>query len=411
MAPHVSSAPPSIPGYQLPHDEAEALKHEVASLLHRDNPRFPGAQPVSFARQHLSELQRREYLVCEKTDGLRCLLFLNFIESPDGAFEPVTFLIDRKNNYYDVRPPLRVPYHGALFTPEAFLYGTILDGELVNDLYPDGTRKLIFYVFDCLCVDSENMTDKPLDKRLGALKEKVMKPWHSFLTKNKQIMPLEPFQVKEKEQQHSYHISYLFEQVMPKLKHGNDGLIFTCKGTKYEFGTDQHILKWKPPHENTIDFKLRLGEFPLIAPSPDGEDQSPYPDYDAMPTKFELLVNHGRNDYRPFAHNLSVTPQEWEMLKGLKQRLDGRIIECFRDTNGQWRFKKDDDGTPRWRDDKSDANHISTVESVLDSIEDPVTEQDLRNAEGTIKKAIKQMQVGGPAQDHEHANKRRRVDD
>lgn len=137
-----------------------------------------------------------------------------------------------------------------------------------------------------------------------------------------------------------------------------------------------------------------------------------------MPTKFELLVNHGKKDYRPFAHNLRITPQEWEMLKGLKQRLDGRIIECYRDTNGSWRFKKDDDGTPRWRDDKADANHISTVESVLDSIEDPVTEQDLRNAEETIKRATKARQMkaaGAPSQgspqEAEHSNKRRRVDE
>ena len=112
-----------------------------------------------------------------------------------------------------------------------------------------------------------------------------------------------------------------------------------------------------------------------------------------MPTSFQLLVMHGKNDYRPFTHDMSVTPSEWEMLKGLNQRLDGRIIECYRDTDGRWRFKKDDDGTPRWRDDKADANHVSTVESVLGSIEDPVTEMDLRSAEGGIKKAIKGLQM------------------
>ncbi|KAF2448254.1 mRNA capping enzyme, alpha subunit [Karstenula rhodostoma CBS 690.94] len=411
MAAHASSAPPSIPGFQLSNEDSGPLKHAVAELIHREgNTRFPGAQPVSFARQHVAELQQREYFMCEKTDGLRCLLFFHFVDSERG-FEPVTFLIDRKNNYYEVKPPIRVPYHGALFQKEAFLYATILDGELVNDLYPDGTTKLIFYAFDCLAADGENYTDKPLSKRLWALKERVIKPWHTYLTQTKSLMPLVPFQVKEKEQQLAYHISYVFDQVMPKLKHGNDGLIFTCKDTKYEFGTDNHILKWKPPHENTIDFKLRLGEFPMIEASPDDEDPSPYPDYDAMPTKFELLVNHGNNRYRPFAHRLSVTPQDWEMLKGLKQRLDGRIIECYRDTDGRWKFKKDDDGTPRWRDDKADANHVSTVESVLGSIEDPVTEQDLRTSESAIKKAVKQMQAGGQFQESENPNKRRRVDD
>lgn len=233
MAPHISSAPPAIPGRQLSNEESAELKHAVAGLLQRENLRFPGAQPVSFSRQHMSELQQREYFMCEKTDGLRCLLYLSYVQDESETFHPVTFLIDRKNNYYVVEPPIRVPYHQDPFHPEAFLYATILDGELVIDLYPDGTRKLIFYAFDCLCADGENMTEKPLDKRLYALKEKVMKPWHTFLTRNKALMPLEPFQVKEKEQQQSYHISYILDQVMPKLKHGNDGLIFTCKDTKY----------------------------------------------------------------------------------------------------------------------------------------------------------------------------------
>lgn len=233
MAQHISSAPPAVPGYQLTNEESGDLKNTVATLLHRDNPRFPGAQPVSFSRQHMTELQRREYFMCEKTDGLRCLLFLHYTVHPEsGAIEPVTFLVDRKNNYYNVAPPIRVPYHDQPFNTEAFLYATLLDGELVIDLYPDGSRKLIFYVFDALCVDGENCTDKSLDKRLYALKEKVMKPWHTYLTQTKTLMPLEPFQIKEKEQQQSYHISYVLDQVMPKLKHGNDGLIFTCKGTK-----------------------------------------------------------------------------------------------------------------------------------------------------------------------------------
>lgn len=232
MVAHASSAPPSIPGHQLSNEDSIELKHIVAGLLHRDNnTRFPGAQPVSFARGHLGELKQREYFVCEKTDGLRCLLFLHYLES-DRGFEPVTFLIDRKNNYYEVKPPIRVPYHANPFQEEAFLYATVLDGELVNDLYPDGSTKLIFYAFDCLAADGENFTDKTLDKRLGALKERVIKPWHTYLTHHKALMPLEPFQVKEKEQQQSYYISHVFDNVMPRLKHGNDGLIFTCKDTK-----------------------------------------------------------------------------------------------------------------------------------------------------------------------------------
>ncbi|PVH98404.1 mRNA capping enzyme, alpha subunit [Periconia macrospinosa] len=389
MAAHVgSSAPPSIPGIQLGKEDSDELKKAVAGLLERDNLRFPGAQPVSFARQHLAELQHREYFLCEKTDGIRCLMYLTYRDTgiPDPAVEPVTILIDRKNNYYDTQTPIRFPYHGDFQNPQMFLYGTILDGELVNDQTPDGGRQLIFYIFDCLAVDETNMTTKTLDKRLGYMQERLIKPWKKYMAWSKTGPQQDPFLVKEKQFHSAYNIANLFDNVLPNLKHGNDGLIFTCKTTRYVFGTDAGILKWKPPHENTIDFRLRLGEFPLYDPE-DGEE-GPLPDYDAMPDRFELHVNHNKNDYRHFA-DLSVTPEEWSMLKSLNQRLDGRIIECYRSApDGHWRFKKDDDGTPRWRDDKTDANHIRTVDSVLESINEPVTEEDLRRAEQKIKEAV-----------------------
>ena len=56
-----------------------------------------------------------------------------------------------------------------------------------------------------------------------------------------------------------------------------------------------------------------------------------------------------------------------------------------------WRPKLDE-GTPRFRDDKTDANHISVVESVLESIQDAVTEDDLIGAAQGIRSAFKARQ-------------------
>jgi mRNA guanylyltransferase len=65
------------------------LRRMVSSLMELSHDRFPGAQPVSFAHQHLKELENENYFVSEKADGVRCLMFCNI--SPDGSYE--TFLV------------------------------------------------------------------------------------------------------------------------------------------------------------------------------------------------------------------------------------------------------------------------------------------------------------------------------
>lgn len=386
---YTMSSVPTIPGQQVPQPHVQALREQVRVLLGRDSERFPGAQPISFARNHLSELQRSEYFMCEKTDGIRCLLFLSYIDTPEGFYE-IQYLIDRKNNYYPVPKGLHFPHHQHQKDDDKFSFGTLLDGELVNDRVPGQPKpRLMFYVFDCLAVDNINMMQRTLDKRLGYMDMHLFGPYNNYLKTHASAQAAEPFRVKRKQMHSSYHISDMFRNILSSLPHGNDGLVFTCKNTPYQPGTDPHILKWKPPHENTIDFKLRLGEFPMFDPE-DGEDGL-IPDYDAMPDRFQLLVLHNSNQYQPFQHDLHIEETEWEDLKGLGQPLDGRIIECYRDKHGRWRYKQDDDGTPRFRDDKKDANHVSTVNSVLESIEDPVTEQDLIATENKIRDAVKVM--------------------
>lgn len=55
----------AAPGIKAPPDLAAKMRLEVARLLDRKNTGFPGAQPVSFARRHLEELTRQEYVLCD----------------------------------------------------------------------------------------------------------------------------------------------------------------------------------------------------------------------------------------------------------------------------------------------------------------------------------------------------------
>jgi len=52
-------------------------------------------------------------------------------------------------------------------------------------------------------------------------------------------------------------VGALFDNIIPRLPHGNDGLIFTLDKCPYYPGTCQYIVKWKPKSQNTVDFKVQ----------------------------------------------------------------------------------------------------------------------------------------------------------
>lgn len=375
-------------GIRAPPDLADSFRREVADLLGRQSLGFPGAQPVSFAARHLLELQNDDYYVCEKTDGIRCLMYFARGDR-DSANPEIHYLIDRKNDYRYV-PGLHFPLpNDESF--QSFHVDTLVDGELVKDTYEDGTEQLKYLVFDCLVLDGMSLMHRTLDKRLAYFKDKVLKPYNAMYDKFPEEKQHRIFVVEDKSIQFSYGIEMMFREIIPKVKkiHGNDGLIFTCRRTPYRIGTDDHILKWKPPSENTIDFRLRL-EFPVLEPDTDDEADGltePYPDYDSIPI-FHLFVMLNAHEYRLFGE-MYVTQEEWEDMKALGQPLDDTVIECYKDEHGRWRFH-------RFRDDKDDANHISTVEKVLESIQDRVTEDDLIHAAPAIKTAWKKRHPQQP---------------
>ncbi|KAG0640026.1 putative mRNA guanylyltransferase [Tuber brumale] len=374
------SSVPSMPGIKADHDLAQMLRSEIAEMLGRGrNLNFPGAQPISFARKHLDELKREDYYLCEKSDGIRCLLYFTY----DGDQE-VHYLIDRKNDYYFV-PHLHFPLPDDP-TFRGYHRETLVDGELVLDDVGGPEPLLRYLIFDCLILDNRHVMNRTLDKRLAYFREYVYNPYKNLIRKFPQALDDFPFQVEFKKMEFSYAIRMMFQDVLPNLPHGNDGLIFTCRTSPYRFGTDQNIIKWKPAEENSIDFRLNL-EFPLISRE-DLEDEdddesdtdSMAPDYDAMP-KFNLSVFMGEGRYQKWAE-MYVTPQEWDEFKSMGKPLDEEIVECAMDDQNRWRFL-------RLRTDKKEGNHISTVNSVIESIRDRVGKEDLMGAAKEIRDAWK----------------------
>ena len=369
--------PPSIPGMKAEGELLHLLRSEVANLLSRDSLRFPGAQPVSFARPHLEELQQQDYYVCEKSDGIRCLMYLTE-DTVDGERKEVVYLIDRKNDYYWVQglhfplPESKVDFHT----------GTLVDGELVNDRESSGETQMKYLVFDCLALGNVPMINRTLDKRLAYYRAKVIAPYTALYEEYPEEKQYLPFTLDFKSQERAYGIEKIFRTILPNLQHGNDGLIFTCRSTPYKFGTDPNIIKWKPANENSIDFLLLLDvpNYDL-----DSEDEAegttqPYKDYSAMPN-FTLAVPIEGREHAAYG-NMFVTPEEWENMKALNKPLNEAIVECYQDDQHRWRFM-------RIREDKHEANHITTVESVIESIEDRIQQEDLIAIDKKIREAWK----------------------
>jgi len=312
---------------------------------------------------------------------MRYLLYLT--EGDPG--QEVQYLIDRKNDYWFVPPEtlhLPIPGHEVGFHQK-----TILDGELVIDKDPNGKLQPRFMVFDCIVIDGNNLMQRSLDKRVAYYIDQIQKPYKQLLAKFPEEIAYQHFLVAMKDFKNAYHVENMFDHILKALPHGNDGLIFTCRGSPYKHGTDHHILKWKPENENSIDLRLSL-DFPVV--QPDAVDISrgitkPYYDYDAIPV-CNLLVYVGNNAEDKYFSTLYMDAQLWDKLKSLGEPLNDRIVECYMDEQRRWRYM-------RFRDDKTNANHETTVESVLESIQDRITEQDLRDYAPRIKAEWKKREA------------------
>lgn len=371
---------PDLPGELIPRSSEHEhwLKGHVARMCQMDHERFPGSQPVSFSARDLGKLENQDFWVCEKSDGVRVL----FLVVTDYATKDQSiYVIDRHNTYRQL-VGLFFPHHENPMMP---LKNTLVDGELVIDVDPNTKRETMrFLAFDCLVIDDQNVMSRTLDKRYGRLTEWFYKPYAKMIRDHPHMTESQPFAICVKEISFSYHVEKVFNVDIPKLQHENDGLIYTCVNSPYSPGTDPNILKWKPPSENSIDFKLVL-RFPPLPSNPDK------PDFCAKPL-FLLHVwcgdERGVPKYEQY-DEMHVTEDEWEDMKRSSEQYDDRIVEVHWDPAlTSWRMM-------RFRDDKPQGNHRSVVENIINSIADGVEKEALLARSNAIRTAWK-ARLGQP---------------
>ena len=188
-------------------------------------PIFPGPQPISIERQHFPTLQNGDYVVCEKTDGVRYALICLTFEGKQLAF-----LINRALQLTPVK---------LAFPKRAYL-GTLIDGELVDNS--------IFMVYDGMMIYGENIMTLNFTDRISRTEMFV-----------KGIMKIkkDKIQIKMKQFFSTRKIKTFLEDYLPQITYKTDGLVFTPINDPIRIGTHETMFKWKPQNLNTIDFQVK----------------------------------------------------------------------------------------------------------------------------------------------------------
>jgi len=204
---------------------------------------------------------RGNYVVTEKTDGERMLLYIN----GEGRI----YLIDTNMN---------VSFTGSV-VQDNNVKNSLFDGEYIR--YNKEKRHVDnFAVFDAYFIDGNDIRSQPFTheiqseregSRYQLLTQSISQMKHVSITKSKSKI-----HIKEKQfVMNSKSIFAACNQILSKIERGlfeynTDGLIFTPIdlgvggqkpgqiSTRPMKTSWEHSLKWKPAHDNTVDFLVSI---------------------------------------------------------------------------------------------------------------------------------------------------------
>ncbi|KAG0150959.1 hypothetical protein CROQUDRAFT_37469 [Cronartium quercuum f. sp. fusiforme G11] len=356
FSPSVTSS--HLPGQRVTCPETiRQLKTHRARLCNiHSAKRFIGSQPVTLNKATLKLIQREEYWVCEKSDGMRVMVMIVDAEQ----FSQQVYMFNRKDELYRLQG-IRFPHYNDA---SHLLEDTMIDGEfVVSSNASTGREFYTLLAFDCLVLANANLMKMSFDKRYQMLKDRVIMPLQSFLSKQPTLRDSMPFEVCLKGMAPAHTADKVLLEQIPKLTHPNDGLIFTRVKSDYQVGATPSILKWKPTSGISIDFRLKL-EFPSQKGFPGNTENS------LKPT-LKLMMNCGKTE--EVFDTIKISDVEWEELKNEGGQLDNRIVEVvWNSSERTWRIL-------RFRNDKKNGNYHAVVREILTSIQDGVEVSSVRS--------------------------------
>jgi len=330
-------------------DERKYLQDKIRHYCHYTRRDFPGSQPVSLegprSSNNLEFLTQGPYMVSWKADGVRYLILIEGLNK--------VYAFDRDNNVFRI-PNLVFPKSqpDVKLVGDEHLHDTLVDAELVIDHVkgPEGriedtARLLIYDIISFMGMDVGKK--EPFNRRFRMIDKELIQPRIQAFTTGRFQRKNELMGVRRKD---FYNIAYthkLFaKNFLGDCAHEVDGLVFQPDLKPYTAGRFDYLLKWKPPDQSSIDFKLLITKVSQAG---------------CLPIWVGNLYVLGLEV--PFS---SISP----VTKTLKQ-YDKKIIECRYNMEKKcWEFMRE-------RTDKSHPNAFATAKSVLQTIQFPIVKDEL----------------------------------
>lgn len=218
---------------RLPTSAMAALWRRVADmwgLSAQARPHDPTSNPVALTDDNVDCLTREEFVVAEKTNGVRYMLVLCELGGRQQSI-----MLDRAMRGWIV----------ALSAPASYFRGSLFCGELVWD---HRAQHAVYYAFDCVFCVGEAMRARPYDARMAATERAFGTGGRVATEGDAPVLRAKPYApARELARVHAESRA---------LPHDCDGLIFTCMRDGVVRGANRNMFKWKPTH--TVDLELRL---------------------------------------------------------------------------------------------------------------------------------------------------------
>ncbi|AVK77013.1 mRNA capping enzyme, catalytic domain containing protein [Pandoravirus macleodensis] len=265
--------------------------------LHRRN---PGPNPVSVSLAALRDLNPDEYVVAEKTDGVRYALLL----CGDETGSPMAVMVDRAGRKFEVAVRAAARFFAGA--------GTLLDGELawerplphvqqsaapaprpitvdllvgaggthsgvrpsLSDQHTTGDagarvvepqataeatttpgETLVYWVFDAVRVAGVSQRDADYETRIELVQRLIEGREADDLIEAAADANAHGLAFRAKPCVPARLVDSVWSADAPRLRHGSDGLILTPLRDPIRMGTHWRQFKWK--HRHTLDLQLR----------------------------------------------------------------------------------------------------------------------------------------------------------